>query len=157
MAPQKRGELQADQQFDADEKLYRRVPPNCLGPQGEMVASNVRCSFDNEVKKSPSTVRSKYASATDVLHRDCADGDDVSNHFVFYLVVGELPQRVESGTKQLFDFYPLHDPEDNCYAHTLIACRKHDGPADRYDKPTSHVRNKLKAQFVAAFVKNRVC
>jgi hypothetical protein len=157
MEPQKHGELQADQAFNAEEKLYRRVPPNCLSPQGEVVASNIRCSFENEVKKSPSVVRSKYASAMDVIHKNCADGKDVSTHFVFFLVVGDLPQQVESGTKQLFDFYPLHDPEDDCFAHTVIACRKHDGPTDGYDKPTTQVRNKLKAQFVAAFIKNRIC
>lgn len=156
MAPLKRGELQADQAFGAEEKLYRRVPPNCLSPQGEVLASNFRCSFENEAKKSPSVLRSKYASAMDVLHRDCAGNQDVSNHLVFYLVVAELPQGVESGTRQLYDFYPLHDPEDDCYAHSVIACRKHDGPVDGYDKPTTQVRNKLKAQFVAAFMRNRV-
>lgn len=156
MAPQKRGELQPDQVFDAEEKLYRRVPANCLSPQGEVVASNIRCEFKKDVKKSPSVVRSKYGSPTDVLHRDCAGGKDVADHLVFYLVVGELPQRVESGTKQLYDFYPLHEPDDDCFAHTVIACRKDDGSNDGYHEPTTPVRNKLKAQFVAAFIKNRV-
>jgi hypothetical protein len=156
MGPQRRGEREPDQVFDADEKLYRRVPQSCLSPQGEVVASYIRCSFEREAKKSPSVIRSKYGSATDVLHRDCADDKDVSDNLVFYLVVGKLPGQVESGVKELYDFYPLHDPLDTCFAHTVIACRKHGGPEDAYDKPSRHVCNALKAQFVAAFERNRV-
>jgi len=155
MGPLKREERQPDQVFDADEKLYRRVSPNCLGPQGELQASGVR--FENDIKKSPSVVRSKYGSSTDAVHRDCANGRDVSKYSVFYLIVGELLKQVESKEdKQLYDFYPAHTPEDDCFAHTVIACRKHDGPLDAYDMPSKDVINKLKAQFVAAFAKNKV-
>jgi hypothetical protein len=100
-------------------------------------------------------VRSKYGTPSDALHRDCAGGKDVSDHLVFYLIVDELPQGIESGAQELYDFYPFHDPEDTCFAHSVIACRKQGSP-EAYDAPTHSVRNKLKAQFVSAFEKNRI-
>jgi hypothetical protein len=156
MPPQKRGDSSADQIFDVTERLFRRVPPACLSPTGELVPSQIRCSFGDVVKKSPSVVRSKYGAIEDVLHEDCAGGRDVSGHFVFFVTVEELPKDVESGNKELYDFYPLHDPETDCYAHSLIACKKKTNLTSDYDEPTSGVRNKLKALFVAAFENHRL-
>lgn len=156
MPPQKRGSKAPNQVFDEDEKLYRRVPPTCLSPLGEVVPSNIRCSFGDYINKSPSVLRSKYGTAADVIHNDCARGSDVSDHLVFYLIVKELPKSIESGDRVTYDFYPFHDPEDDCYGHSVIACKKSSGPHGTYDKPTQGVRNKLKAQFVSAFQKHRV-
>ena len=156
MPPKKRGDLPADQSFEVAEELYRRVPRECLSPLGEIVPSQIRCSFGKSIKKSPSVLRSKYGTAWDVLHRDCADGKDVSSHLVFFLTPDELPVGVESGDKELYDFYPFHDPEINCYAHTLIACRKRQNSVGDFDEPTSSVRNKLKALFVWAFENHRI-
>lgn len=156
MPPKKRGELPADQVFDPAERLYRRVPPECLSPLGEVVPSLIACSFGDTIKKSPSVVRSKYGTAEDVLHADCADGKDVCRQLVFFLIVEELPRGVVSGNRELFDFYPFHDPEDSCYAHSVIACKKKSNAAGSYDQPTTGVRNKLKAKFVSAFENNRI-
>lgn len=155
MPPQKRGHLSPDQTFDSAEMLYRRVPPECLSPLGEVVPSQIRCSFGNTIKKSPSTVRSKYASLDDVLHPHCAGGRDVSGDYVFFLTVAELPTSVESGNRELYDFYPFHDPEDSCFAHALIACKKQNSSGN-YDEPTAGVRNALKAQFVSGFKNHRL-
>jgi hypothetical protein len=156
MPPQRRGTSPADQVFDAEEKLYRRVPPDCLSPLGELLPSQIGCSFGDTIGKSPSFVRSKYGSIDDTLHADCAGGNDVSRHLVFFIPVSELPTNVESGNKELYDFYPFHDPEDTCYAHTVIACKKKQNSSGNYDKPTDGVRNRLKTQFVSAFKNHRV-
>lgn len=156
MAPKKRGDSQADQSFEPSELLYRRVPPSVISPLGEIEPSLIGCSFGNEVKTSPSVVRSKYSEPEDVLHSDCANGKDVSDHLVFFLTVADLPRGVESGDRDLFDFYPLHVPLNDCYAHSVIACKKQTNPEGDYDKPTTGVRNRLKAQFVSAFEKNRI-
>lgn len=156
MPPEKRRQLSADQTFDPAEMFYRRLPPECLSPLGEVVPSQIRCSFGKIIKKSPSVVRSKYASVEDVLHPDCAGGADVSSHYIFFITTAELPINVDSGNKELYDFYPFHDPEDSCFAHTLIACKKTQSPAGSYDEPTPAVRNVLKAQFVSAFKNHRL-
>jgi len=156
MPPKKRGQLSADQVFDAAERLFRRVPPECLSPMGEVVPSQISCSFGDTINKSPSVVRSKYALPEDVLHADCAGGKDMSGHLIFYLTVEELPDDVESGSKEHFGFYPFHVPEESCFAHTVIACKKTSKPTGYFDEPTSGVRNKLKAKFVSAFQNNRI-
>jgi hypothetical protein len=148
--------------FAADERLYRRFPPECLGPEGEVFASKIG-SFDEHIRNCPSTVRSKYGTPADALHPDCALGNDVANYLIAYLTVGELPTNVKTGQEnvrsdkdEFFDFYPFHDPEVNCYAHTVTACRKRIGPPDAYDRPTNGVRNKLKAAFASAFRNHRI-
>lgn len=156
MAPQKTGDLAADQAFDNTERLYHRVPPDRPGPSGEIVPSDIRCEYKKELKKCPSVVRGRYATPEDALHPDCAKGRDVSKFLLFYLVTGELPKGVEAGNGQLYDFYPHHDPEPTCYAHTLISCKRRESAEGEYDPPSTQVRNKLKSHFVAAFQKNRV-
>ena len=151
MVPQTRGGLEADQTFDSAEKLYRRVPPECLSPLGELVPSHISCSFGDSVRKAPSVVRSKYAGPLDVLHSDCANGKDVSGHLVFYVSVSELPSEVEAGNKEIYDFIPLHDPEELCFAHSVISCLRRGNPTAEYQKPTNAVRNKLKDLFVKSF------
>jgi hypothetical protein len=156
MPPQHTGSLTPDQAFDDAERLYHRVPPDRPGPNGEIVPSDIRCEYKKELKKCPSVVRSRYATPEDALHSDCAGGHDVSKFLLFYLVAGDLPKGVEAGSGQLYDFYPRHDPEPTCYAHTLIACKKRESAQGEYDPPSTHVRNKLKSHFVAAFEKNRI-
>jgi hypothetical protein len=163
MPPLKREERAPDQAFDADERLYRRFPPECLSPWGEVVASKIGCSFEDDIESCPSTVRGKYGTPADVLHADCAGGNDVSTQLVAYLISGELPANVKTGQENVvsdkdeyFDFYPFHDPEVNCYAHSVIASRKRTSPPETYDRPTSGVRNKLKAAFVSAFRSRRI-
>ena len=156
MPPLRRGELPVDQVFDASERLYRRVPETALSPLGEVVPSQICCSFGDTIRKAPSLVRSKYGTFEDVLHPDCADGKDVSRHLVFFLEVSELPRNIESGKRELFDFYPFHDPDDTCYAHSVIACKKQSNTTGDFDEPTAGVRNKLKALFVSAFENHRL-
>lgn len=156
MPPLKRGELAVDQVFDGSERMYRRVPPECLSPLGELVPSQIRCSFGDTIEKSPSVVRAKYGRPNDVLHPDCANGKDVSHHLVFYLTAGGLPTDVESGNKERYDFYPFHDPKASCYAHSVIACKKQMNTSGNYDEPTHGVRNRLKALFVSAFQNHRI-
>ena len=60
-----------------------------------------------------------------------------------------LPKRILSGSDRRYDFYPLHDPEDQCYAHTVVAC-KLENHNHEYVEPTQSVKNQFKALFVAS-------
>lgn len=155
MRPAKRGRCKPDQTFDSDESLYRRIPPDGVGPHGELVPSSFQCSFGDEINKSPSVIRSKYGTPRDALHSNCARGNDVSHFHVYYLLVSEIPCTIESGDGRTFNFFPFHDPEDNCYAHTVIGCRTEGAAMGAYSEPTRGVRNKFKAQLIAALKMSR--
>jgi hypothetical protein len=150
MRPITRGDRTPDQRFGESEKLYKRVPAEQLTADGRIEPSLIQCSFGKVVKSAPSVVRSKYACAQDAIRPGCANGKDVSSNVVFYLKVSALPKSIVSGDNRTFTFYPFHDPEQNCYAHTVIACRSVDGPNTSYDPPSNAVKNEFKAKLVAA-------
>lgn len=150
MGPIKRGKRPANQRFRPEEKLYRRVPPGSINSLGEIEPSSLQISFDKDVKSAPSMVRARYASPRDAIHQCCAGPRDVSSFAVFFLRTAELPKGIGSGDGKQLDFYPLHDPEETCYAHTVVAC-KHEGEGiGAYVKPSRPAKNAFKAQFVAA-------
>jgi hypothetical protein len=151
MRPTKQGRRSPDQNFDEAEKLYRRVPRECVGAQNELEPSCVPCSFGKVVESAPSVVREKYGTAADALNSLCAGGRDVSSFIVFYLRVRDLPKGSLSGDNVPYDFYPFHNPLATCYAHTVVACKKaNDRQAGAYKEPTRPVKNDFKAKFVAA-------
>ena len=150
MRPTKRRERSPDQQFGETEKLYKRVPREHLTIDGEIEPSLIQCSFSKEVKSAPSVVRSKYGTPRDTVHRLCAGGNDVASNLVFYLEVWAVPRGLLSGDNKVFDFYPYHDPEKDCYAHTVIACRKASSSEGVYDQPSNAVKNAFKAKLISA-------
>jgi hypothetical protein len=150
MLPIKRRDKGSDQRFSDSERLYKRVPPEHLTPDGEIEPSLIQCSFGKGVKSAPSVLRSKYGTARDALRSPCANGKDVSAHVVFYVKVAGLPKQIVSGDNKSFDFYPFHDPDDDCYAHTVIACRTGEGGSTDYSMPSNAVKNKFKATLVSA-------
>jgi len=153
MRPTKKGRRLSDPSFAETEKLYRRIPSECVGPQDELEPSCIQCSYGKVIKKAPSVIREKYGTAKDALNPLCADGKDVSSFIVFYLLVRNLPKGSLSGENVPYDFYPHHDPEESCYAHTVIACKKADGPSGSYNEPTRPVKNDFKAKFIAALTR----
>ena len=150
MLPTKRGDKGLDQRFNGSEKLYKRVPREHLTPDGEIEPSLIQCSFNRGVKSAPSVLRSKYGTSRDALRRACANGKDVSTQVVFYVIVGALPKQIASGDNRSFDFYPFHDPDDDCYAHTVIACKLAGSADGSYSMPSNAVKNAFKAKLVAA-------
>jgi len=121
----------ADQNFAADELLFRRVPNSHI-EEGELNLLAIRNGFKFE-KNPPdcsSAVRSKYcAHFSDALHRDCAE-EECPNTTVYFLRVGDLAkgmmikptEKVPTGR---WDLYPYHDPMPRCYAHsTICSCEQ---------------------------------
>jgi len=153
MRPTKSGQRLPDQDFDGDEKLFRRVPAECVGPENELEPSCVQVSFGKTLKSAPSVIRERYGTMRDALHLLCAGEKDVSRFIVFYLKVRDLPKGCLSGTGEKFDFYPNHDPLETCYAHSVIACQKADSPIGSYREPTRPVKNEFKAKFIAALAR----
>lgn len=156
MLPTKRRDKGLDQQFKNSEKLYKRVPREHLTPEGEIEPSLIQCSFNKGVKSAPSVLRSKYGTPRDALRRECANGKDVSNQAVFKANVGALPKRIVSGDGRSFDFYPFHDPDEHCYAHTVLGCRLAGDAAGSYTMPSNAVKNAFKAQLVSALTRATV-
>jgi hypothetical protein len=150
MGPIRRGDRLGNQQFGSREKLYRREPPDCINSFGEIEPSSISLSFGKDVKGSPSVVRGKYATPRDVTHAGCANQRDVSSHAVFYLRVEDLPASILSGVGESFEFFPFHDPEKDCYAHTVIGCKISGAPAGSYARPSNSVKNQFKARLVAS-------
>ena len=150
MRPIKKRMRGPDQRFRESERLFKRVPREHLAENGEIEPSLIQCSFNKGVKSAPSVVREKYASPCDTLHPGCAGGNDVSSQVLFYLHVGELPKGIVSGDKKIFDFYAYHEPEDDCYAHSVIASKTIQPPSEDYVQPTSAVKNAFKAKLISA-------
>jgi hypothetical protein len=95
------------QQFQDDEKLYRRFPPS-----------------------------------------HCANGrPDVIGWGVFSIQVGLLPKAFKSEQGQEFDFYPFHDPIEECPGHTLIHSCHSGAISPQYDDPTRDARNELRTRI----------
>ncbi len=138
------------------ERLFRRVPPCCIGPNDEVDAGCIQCSFDRDVKSAPSVIREKYGTVRDTLSRLCADGKDVSSEVVFFLSVQALPKGVLSGTNESHDFYPFHAPEEHCYAHTVIACKRTGAAMGVYREPPRLVKNQFRTQFALALKRAEV-
>lgn len=148
MGPVKKGSRASDHKFLESEKLYKRIPVEHLS-EGEIDPSLIQCSFDKGVKSAPSVVREKYSCPGDTLHPCCAGGKDVSSQRVYYVEVGELPKGIESGDKKSFDFFPYHQPEEECYAHSVIACRRSGTGAEDYVQPNRLVKNAFKAKLIS--------
>lgn len=154
MPPKHRDDLQDDQYFDADEKLFRRVPANAFKADGSVDPALIKstCHFDeNDVQKTPSIVREgpdgEYASWRDALHEDCADGRSTAGNVVRYCQVGSLLKNEQGQNGASYDFIPIHDPLATCYAHTLIRSIL-TGDSDRkYAHPPKDVRNAFRVRF----------
>ncbi len=147
MRPIKRRHRPLDQGFEGSERLFRRVPPDCIGPNDEIDVNNIKCSFGKDVESAPSVIREKYSTVRDTLNRLCAGSKNVSSEVVFFLTVQALPKSILSGTNEPHDFYPFHAPLKHCYAHTVIACKRADSPAGTYKEPTRPVKNAFRARF----------
>lgn len=156
MRPVKLRQRPLDQEFEGTERLFRRVPPECIGPNDEIDANNIKCSFGKDVESAPSVIREKYGTVRDTLNRLCAGGKNVSSEVVFFLTVQALPKGILSGTNEPHDFYPFHAPLKHCYAHTVISCKKADSPAGAYKVPTRPVKNAFRAKFALALKRAEV-
>jgi hypothetical protein len=156
LAPQSADGRKADHQFENSEKLFRRFAPSDFtdGRLGiDRISASIRFPTSREVKedpqnakKSPSWIRSRYGTAADAIDIKCAK-TAVPNHGVISVQVGGIPNEIAAGDRDSFDFYPLHDPLEECYAHTLV-CPRRTGQTE-YEEPPKQVKNKLRQWIFA--------
>lgn len=144
MSPQHSDGRLADQNFDTDELLFRRVPNSHI-EEGELNLLAIPKDF--KFKKNPpectSALRSKYCGHfSDALHVDCAEKDSSDTHRVFFLRVAELAKGIiveppEPHPARKWDLYPYHDPYPNCFAHTTICSCEQGAPQQPVEPPPS--------------------
>jgi hypothetical protein len=148
--PQKTDGKLADQIFDADERLFRRVPISHI-EDGELSLLAIRngLKFETNPPKCTSVVRSKYcAHFSDALHPNCAEDKECPNTTVYFLRVGDLakgiriepPEKVSTGS---WDLFPYHDPRPKCYAHSTICSCEQTAPRVPV-KPPPSVRDQFR-------------
>jgi hypothetical protein len=148
MEPVKHGTRQEEPCFKDEEQLFRRFPPEV---KSEVLATSIR--FDEP----PSFCRSKFARPEDTIHRNCADGQDVSRFGVFAVPVAAARIILKDTNQKCYHFEPKHRPEPTCYAHTEIHClmRKDSdvlAGSDIHSKPPLIVRNQFRARIAIALV-----
>lgn len=140
----------ADQAFDADELLYRRVPLTHI-EEGEVNVLAIRngFKFDKDPPACSSVVRSKYCvHFSDVLHIDCAENLEQLNSAAYFLRVGDLAKGMkinppEKVPTKSWDLFPHHNPLPKCYAHsTICSC---EAPTPNVPvKPPASVRDQFR-------------
>jgi hypothetical protein len=145
-----------NQTFEPIELLYRRVHPEELNALGEVDPNSIRCvKFTKDERESPSVVRERYAKPEDVLHRDCCDQRDKSDHLIYKIRVADLPagilaQNGEARDTRIFNFVPSHQPEKTCYAHSVVRSTLQGDLSRAYAKPSPTARDQFKVEFARA-------
>ena len=49
-----------------------------------------------------------------------------------------------------FEFYPIHTPEETCYAHSELWCRRVGSSSSDYEEPPKKVKEALKIKLSLA-------
>jgi hypothetical protein len=140
----------ADQVFDADELLFRRVPISHIedGELSILALRDAELKLERHPPDCTSVLRSKYCTHyTDVLHPDCAEKDYSKTHAVHYWRVGDLAKGkmiypLPNGSTRKWDLFPYHVPLPTCYAHSTICCCEQSTPGTTERPPQS-----LRPQF----------
>ena len=137
--------------FSDDELLFRRALTFELNSRGELVPTQLESfSFSKSVEGAPSFLRGAYAVPHDAIHRACAADKDVSDCFVFQMMVSELPGPIVTGDgKRLYLFWPVPVPVELCGAHCVLGSHLHEDPTRTYSKPSSAVVAELRVQICA--------
>lgn len=148
-------EVDVRKPFSDDELLFRRALPRELNSRGELIPIQLESfSFSKNVEGAPSFLRSAYAVPQDAIHRACAADKDVSDCFVFQMLVSQLPGPIVTGDGQRrYSFWPVPDPIELCGAHCVIGSHLHGDPTRTYSKPSNAVITELRVQICAALNK----
>jgi hypothetical protein len=147
--PQHAGDKLADQTFDADELLFRRVAISHIeeGELSLLAISDAR--FEQNPPSSTSVLRSKYCTDfSDALHRDCNGGKECMDTTVYSLRVGELAKGIQIEPPEKirtrgWNLYPYHNPLPTCCAHSTI-CSCEQGALNVPVKPPPSVREQFR-------------
>lgn len=135
--------------FRSEELLYRRVSKAELGPMGEIDPSRIEAiTFKAHVQTAPSVMRGAFSQPRDVLHFSCARRD-TTDWSVFSILVNALPGNLMAGDGRVFRFFPVHIPEPDCGAHSVVGCCIQSDLTNTYVKPSSKVIWEFKVKFCA--------
>lgn len=155
--PLRENEVDTSVPFTATEQLFRRVLPWEELADGEIDPTRFNSlSFNKVPDGAPSVLRGQFASPGDVLHRDCANDKDVSNQFVYSILVGELPTEIRSDDGNLFSVFPLHRPEPTWGAHSVISCCRSGDESRTYLPPSKSAKRDLRVKLAVRMRKIRL-
>ena len=144
MPPQRMFDKPIVPHFHDDERLFRRYRSSHI-QEGELDPSAIR--FDEP----PSFLRSAFSRPEDALHRDCADGKDVSEFGVLEMKVSAAYYKDGTSDNQVFTFQPTHVPLSACYAHSEIHCVGLSGDSTtQHVKPPKRIRNAFRLRLARA-------
>jgi len=129
--------------FQDDESLYRRYLPSHF-QDGELDPGAIR--FDEP----PSFLRSAFSIPEDALHKDCAEGQNVSHYGVLGVRVSlvQCQERVTDG--RAFEFSAIHRPLSLCYAHSEIQCICLADPVSMHTEPPKSVKRAFRLRLAKA-------
>jgi|ERR1035438_7485957 hypothetical protein len=136
--PRYRNNDPEDQVFTEGELLYRRYKVEHFQNQQLLPSAFKfpRQSFNRE----------KYSQPEDVLHRDCCNGKKLHDGWgVLECSSSNLPTPVVGQDGKTFQFEPVHEPLECCYAHTEIWCKATGG--EQVDEPSPKVRETFRVRL----------
>jgi hypothetical protein len=113
----------------------------------------VPSSFKFEHERGQSFNRSRFSEPQDVLHSDCARSTSLSEWGVWQCTVGDIPSPVvgQDTPSSSILFIPLiHTPEETCYAHSELWCRRVGSSSSDYEEPPKKVKEALKIKLSLA-------
>ena len=155
--PRSEKEVDASVPFAPDEELFRRVQRSEELADGEIDPTRFNSvSFKRDADGAPSVLRGHFSEPTDALRPDCAGQRDVSDHFVYMILVGDLPQEIRSAKGTSFSIFPLHRPEPTCGAHSVISSCRSDDESRTYAVPSKSARDRLRVLLAAKMQKVRL-
>lgn len=134
-----------DQEFDDDEELYFRIPPNPeYWREGTPNLTAIRFP-DTSVN------RQKYSNCEDVLYPSEGSNDDYCDFGIGSVTVADIPPppRIVSGDGREFTFDAVHDPCPDNYSHSEIRAfcagepHKRDGPKKVKMGYRIHLKNQM--------------
>ena len=142
------GDVDAKTPFEPDERLFRRVKSDELIDGEVLPVSLNSMSFKKDEKGAPSVLREHFATAIDALHPDCGGNAD---YRVYSLRVRDVPVCVADDQNAVYDFFPCHEPEVKCGAHSVISCCASGDEAKAYVVPSKKARAKFRAMLAVLF------
>jgi hypothetical protein len=131
-----------DQAFDEGERLYRRYRIDDF-KHGQLLPSAFR--FPRQ-----SFNRGKYSTPEDVLHPECGDGKNFQGWGVLECSSTDLPTPVDGADGRNFQFVPIHQPLECCYAHTEVWCKTVEGEV--IDEPSKKVKETFRVKLARRMV-----